>query len=75
MLFRSRGNGEKINVQFVSLSQIEDKECYIFILRRTVNGESSVLSDKLYAVTTTQGDVYSITKGLDGTYSFIENTE
>ncbi len=71
----NRGNGEKINVQFVSLSQIEDKECYIFILRRTVNGESSVLSDKLYAVTTTQGDVYSITKGLDGTYSFIENTE
>lgn len=71
----NRGNGEKISVQFVSLSNIGDRECYIFTLRRTVNGESSTLSDKLYGVTTAQGDVYSITKAADGTYSLIENTE
>lgn len=66
----NRGNGEKIAVQFVSLSTISEEECYVFNLRRTVNNETTTLSDKLYAVTTAEGVVHPLVNNGNGSYSY-----
>lgn len=70
----NRGNGERISVQFVELADIagpsgEIVECYVYTLRRTVDGETATLSEMLYAVTTETGEVYTLTAAQDDGYS------
>lgn len=74
-LVGNRANGEKINVQFVSLTTVSDRECYIFNLRRTANNETTTLTDKIYAVTTQTGEVYTLTQDASGVYAFVNTTE
>lgn len=74
----NRGNGERISVQFVELAQVvcaapegaTQEECYIFTLRRTVDGETTTLGEMLYAVNTENGAVHVLTVDMEGNYSY-----
>jgi len=67
----NRADSEKISVEFVSLTEVDEQECYIFTLRRTASGATTTLNDKLYAVTTQTGDVYALNREMEGIYHFI----
>lgn len=74
----NRGNGERISVQFVELAEVigvaseerTQEECYIFTLRRTVDGETTTLGEKLYAVNTENGAVHVLSIDMEGNYSY-----
>ncbi len=74
----NRGNGERISVQFVELAEIAGaggaEECYIFTLRRTAAGETTTLSEMLYAVTTDKGEVHSLSAKSGGGYTYQSDT-
>lgn len=67
----NRANGEKISVEFVSLTEVDGQECYIFTLRRTASGTTTTLNDKIYAVTTQTGNVYALNREMEGIYHFV----
>ena len=67
----NRANDEKISVEFVSLTEVDGQESYIFTLRRTASGKTTTLNDKLYAVTTQKGDVYALNREIEGIYHFV----
>ncbi len=71
----NRANEEKISVEFVSLTEVDGQESYIFTLRRTASGKTTTLNDKLYAVTTQKGDVYALNREMEGIYHFIVEEE
>lgn len=87
----NRGNGERISVQFVELAEVlversrvqeeetsaaeELRECYVFTLRRTVDGETATLSEMLYAVDTEKGDVYTLSLTAEGYVSQPDTTQ
>lgn len=71
----NRANDEKISVEFVSLTEVDGQESYIFTLRRTASGKTTTLNDKLYAVTTQKGDVYALNREMEGIYHFIVEEE
>ena len=74
----NRSNGERISVQFVELAEViceaqekaAQEECYIFTLRRTVDGETTTLGEMLYAVNTENGAVHALTIDIEGNYSY-----
>ena len=71
----NRGNGERINVQFVRLAGIAgadgaERECYVFTLRRTAAGETATLAEMLYSVDTENGDVHTLAVKSDGGYAY-----
>jgi len=67
----NRADDEKISVEFVSLTEVDGQECYIFTLRRTASGTTTTLNDKIYAVTTETGDVYALNREMEGIYHFV----
>lgn len=67
----NRANDEKISVEFVSLTEVDGQECYIFTLRRTASGTTTTLNDKIYAVTTKNGEVYALNREMEGIYHFV----
>ena len=71
----NRANDEKISVEFVSLTEVDGQESYIFTLRRTASGKTTTLNDKLYAVTTQKGDVYALNREMEGIYHFVVEQE
>lgn len=71
----NRANGEKISVEFVSLTEVDAEESYIFTLRRTASGKTTTLNDKIYAVTTQKGDVYALNREMEGIYHFVVEEE
>lgn len=74
----NRGNGERISVQFIELADVvcasaeeaTQEECYIFTLRRTVDGATTTLGEMLYAVNTGNGAVHVLTIDMEGNYSY-----
>lgn len=67
----NRADGEKISVEFVSLTEVDGQECYVYTLRRTANGVTTTLNDKKYAVTTQNGEVHTLTQEVEGIYHFV----
>lgn len=67
----SRADDERISVEFVSLTEIDGQECYVFTLRRTASNTTTTLNDKRYAVTTQAGEVYTLTREMEGIYHFV----
>lgn len=67
----NRANEEKISVEFVSLTEVDGQESYIFTLRRTASGKTTTLNDKIYAVTTQKGEVYALNLEMEGIYHFV----
>lgn len=71
----NQANGEKISVEFVSLTEVDGEESYIFTLRRIASGRTTTLNDKIYAVTTQKGDVYALNREMEGIYHFVVEEE